>query len=70
MFKGGFKESLENKTLFPDDDAGSFDLMLEWVYFGKIRPLDVVYGPDVASILSWNPILLYKLAQKLRISEL
>ena len=70
MFKGGFKESLENTAEFPEDDTGSFNLMLEWVYFDTIRPLQVVSGANGVSAFSWNPILFYKLAQKLCISKL
>ena len=37
MFKGEWKESKEHRASFPEDQPVSFEIMLEWVYFGNLR---------------------------------
>jgi hypothetical protein len=47
MFKGQFEEGAINSATFPEDAPDSFDLLVEWVYSGSIRPLiTTTHEPD------------------------
>lgn len=68
MFKGGFQEAVTNSASFPEDVADSFDILITWVYHGKLRPLTKV--KDNRNLLACNIISLYSLAEKLCVFEL
>jgi hypothetical protein len=74
MFKGGFEEASTNIAKFPDDPVESMDLMLGWVYQGHLRQLTVkrVIREENTnqSVMSWDPVQLYVLSEKLCIPEL
>ncbi|TVY35864.1 hypothetical protein LOCC1_G008543 [Lachnellula occidentalis] len=68
MFKGGFQEAITNSASFPEDVPGSFDILITWVYHGKLRPLTML--KDNRNAMAWKVIALYSLAEKLCVSEL
>ncbi|TVY42481.1 hypothetical protein LSUB1_G003277 [Lachnellula subtilissima] len=68
MFKGGFQEAITNSASFPEDSPGSFDILITWVYHGKLRPLTRV--KDNRNALAWKVISLYSLTEKLCSFEL
>jgi len=41
MFNGGFKEATTNSATFPEDSVEAFDILIEWVYSGKVRSLEL-----------------------------
>lgn len=67
MFNGGFREASENSATFPEDDPVSFDILIEWVYTGRLRQLKLVDG---TTRFNWLPSQLYQLCEKLRIPEM
>ncbi|KAF8847254.1 hypothetical protein BDZ45DRAFT_755100 [Acephala macrosclerotiorum] len=59
----------EKKASLPGDDPKSFDLLLAWVYTGKLHAFKWV--PDGATFkANWELLSLYKLADKLFLSSL
>lgn len=72
MFCGGFAEAATNSATFPEDDEESFDLLIEWVYTGKVRKLESRAIGDLlrTSPSSWAVTKFYALADKLCINEL
>jgi hypothetical protein len=59
----------------PYDDDASFDVLIEWVYSGKLRsihatPPAVNSSPTSTSTLAWDPFSLYLLASKLLLQPL
>lgn len=71
MFKdGGFAESYTKSATFPEDDPESFDLLLGWVYHGSIKVPAVRTDDRGDPELSWKPNSLYKLAEKICLSQL
>ncbi|KAF4627909.1 hypothetical protein G7Y89_g10249 [Cudoniella acicularis] len=65
---GGFKESSEGVAYFPEDSVLSFDVLMEWVYKGDIRPFQNLDRND--GQLNWAAQSLYFLAEKLCLPEL
>jgi hypothetical protein len=72
LLKDGRKGSSNNSTYFPDDHVESFDLLIDWVYTGAIRPLkrapDVI--PGSRGSMSWRPVYFWQLADKMGLPEL
>ena len=70
MFSGRFKEASETSASFPEDSVQSFDLLLTWVYYRKIRKVEL--KPKVGKVreICWNWINFYSLAEKFCIDEL
>jgi hypothetical protein len=74
MFRGHFEATMNSAT-FPEDTPESFDLLVEWVYSGSIRPL-VATTPEPGSrrypqgALSYLFTQFYGLASKIRMPEL
>ncbi|CZR67136.1 uncharacterized protein PAC_17035 [Phialocephala subalpina] len=69
MFSSSFQESLEKKASLPDDDPKTFDLLLTWVYTGKLHTFKWLL--DGATFkANWELLPLYKLADKLCSSSL
>ncbi|KAM3068033.1 hypothetical protein ACMFMG_011081 [Clarireedia jacksonii] len=62
MFNGGFIEAKELEASFPDDLPQAFDIVVEWVYVGKLRHLSSKATPNFSS---WNAFDVYMLADKL-----
>jgi hypothetical protein len=71
IFKdGGFAESYTISATFPEDDPGSFDLLLGWVYHGSIK-VPAARTDDIGDLrLSWLPDSLYKLTEKICLPQL
>ncbi|TVY81681.1 hypothetical protein LSUE1_G006000 [Lachnellula suecica] len=71
MFQGGFKEATDNFATFPEDNREEFDLLIEWVYTGKIRGLENNAYPNIRTqISSWALLPFYTLAEKLCLTSL
>jgi hypothetical protein len=66
MFNSNFKEGQELKASFPEDTSESFDVLLGWVYFGKIRRIS---SKDEPKTVLWNAFNVYSLGDKLCIEE-
>ncbi|QSZ31405.1 hypothetical protein DSL72_000970 [Monilinia vaccinii-corymbosi] len=62
MFNTGFKEAEGNSATFLEDLPKAFDILIYWVYSGKIRKSKVSEA--------WNFLGFYSLAKKLRLVEL
>jgi hypothetical protein len=77
LFKSNFKESLENKVEFPEDDPRAFDLLLEWVRKDRVRlinqgPCGCVHGKECRSNRHerYSPLVFYTLADYFCLSQL
>ncbi|TVY42483.1 hypothetical protein LSUB1_G003275 [Lachnellula subtilissima] len=70
MFKSGFKEASENTATFPEDPPESFEILLEWVYSGKLRPSVQVNTSATNQSIEWDCVTMYTLADKLCLSSL
>jgi hypothetical protein len=78
MFSNEFKEAKKNKAIFPEDDPEAFEILIEWVYTGILRPLghltdevgNKIKDDDGSFILTWNFYRTYGLANKLCINSL
>jgi len=70
MFNGGFKEDEDNSVHFPEDDIESFDLLMEWIYTDRLRPLSIVGNDEAEKTVSWDPIGLYILAHRFCLTKL
>ncbi|PQE23545.1 BTB POZ domain-containing protein [Rutstroemia sp. NJR-2017a BVV2] len=66
MFNGGFKEGQDLKASFPEDTPQSFDVLLGWIYFGKIRRISTKAAPKLEV---WDAFDVYCLGDKLCIQE-
>ncbi len=69
MFSSDWKESSTNTASFPEDNVASFDLLIEWVYNGKVRPLKFLRQSE-SFLYCWRPILFWQLAEKFCIPKL
>lgn len=38
---GGFKEAIENTVRMPEDDPDAFNLFVEWLYMGRLQPVNI-----------------------------
>jgi hypothetical protein len=66
MFNGCFKEGQDLEASFPEDTSQSFDILLGWIYFGKIRRISTKAAPADAL---WNTFDVYCLGDKLCTQE-
>ncbi|KAF4626408.1 hypothetical protein G7Y89_g11753 [Cudoniella acicularis] len=62
MFESEFIEAQENLATFPEDNAESFDVLLIWIYTGKLQQLR---RDSVSNKWTWSPIDFFQLAEKL-----
>ncbi|RDW91928.1 hypothetical protein BP5796_01322 [Coleophoma crateriformis] len=67
MFSSSFREAEEATAQFPEDRAESFDILLEWVYLGRLRKLVSI---DEDGKRNYDPYALYILLDKLRLPNL
>ncbi|KAM3068041.1 hypothetical protein ACMFMG_011089 [Clarireedia jacksonii] len=67
MFMGNFAEARENSASFPEDRVESFDLLIEWVYTGVLRPY--TYN-EITKTTNWRFLSLYTLAEKFCLPQL
>lgn len=70
MFNGEFQEASTSTAVFPEDSRDSFDLLLGWIYSGKLRPLTHKKMEDGNQPTSWNVPDLYILAEKFCLLDL
>jgi len=61
MFMGDFKEATEDLATFPEDSPTLFEVLIEWVYTGKLRELKT---HPVTKTINYSPELMYQLADK------
>lgn len=62
---GNFVEAAEGTVRLPDDEPETFELLLQWLYMGRVG------DPKATKPLSWHEsAYLYVIAEKLQISEL
>jgi hypothetical protein len=61
MFKGAWKEASDKIGIVSEDTVEAFDLLIAWVYFDTIRPLERISSDRR---FSWDPIPFWKLADK------
>ncbi|PQE19094.1 BTB POZ domain-containing protein [Rutstroemia sp. NJR-2017a BBW] len=66
MFNSSFREGQEFKASFPEDTPESFDVLLGWVYFGRVRRIS---NKDSPRLITWNAFHVYSLADKLCLPE-
>jgi hypothetical protein len=66
MFNGSFKEGQDLKASFPEDSPQSFDILLGWIYFGKIRRISTKAAPRKHL---WNAFDAYGLGDKLCVKD-
>lgn len=53
MFNGHFKETASQEAAFPEENAATFDLMLEWVYnFNHRKAREIVAVKNAAGEVS------------------
>ena len=52
MFSGGFKEALEHSATFPEDSPEAFEVVVEWVYTGVLKPQEFIGVDDNVQISS------------------
>lgn len=68
MFNGGFQEATKQAATLPEDNPEVFDLLLEWVYTGRLSP---VSSTNDAPVRDWRVLLeLYLLAEKIVLPKL
>lgn len=70
MFSGGFKEAIEHSATFPEDSPEDFEVILEWVYTGFLKPPEVIDVVDGVAILSHYVYSTYALADKFGLESL
>jgi BTB/POZ domain len=74
MFKGPFKEAIEDSAHFPENTVESFDLLLTWLYNGELKPYlssstDKKEG-HTKTHESWKAVPMYALADMLQSHQL
>lgn len=62
-----FREAVEATARFPEDTPESFDILLEWVYQGRLRKLASI---NEEGKRNYDPYALYILLDKLRLPAL
>lgn len=65
MFRRSFQEGKSQTAIFPEDTVQSFDVLLGWVYYGKVRELKHGRENSGSLVWNWDPADAYKLADKL-----
>jgi hypothetical protein len=68
MFKGNFKEALEDSAEFPDDDPNAWTFLIDWCYEGKLPsisppPLDAKFDEEETAAC-WTRLKLCCRAEK------
>ncbi|KAF7863071.1 hypothetical protein EAF04_007154 [Stromatinia cepivora] len=63
MFNSNFSEALSNSATFPDDPTEAFDVLIEWLYTGSLRQLEL--GSPSRKKYNWNVYSFYILVDKL-----
>ncbi|KAJ8071942.1 hypothetical protein OCU04_002246 [Sclerotinia nivalis] len=67
MFNSNFSEALSNSATFPEDSTEAFDILIEWLYTGSLRPLELNLSSQKCN---WNVYSFYILVDKLCMSDL
>lgn len=65
MFDGRFLEAQSGRATFPEDDPKTFDILMSWVYRGKLPKIHVNENKK----MNWDPLRLYALGDKFSIYE-
>jgi hypothetical protein len=64
MFTGGFKEASDNIAHFPEDDIDAWELLVQWLYQGRLTPLILSPNRDKSEIAALEKrVKLYCLAE-------
>jgi hypothetical protein len=67
MFRGNFKEALEDTSEFPDDDPEAWTFLIDWCYEGKLPSLSPPLPNakfDEETAACWTRLKLCCLAEK------
>ncbi|TGO48339.1 hypothetical protein BCON_0243g00110 [Botryotinia convoluta] len=67
MFNGGFKEATDGLASFPEDFPEAFDILIQWIYSGRLRWFDI---GTAAAGASWDFLKFYCLAEKICLTQL
>jgi hypothetical protein len=71
MFTGSFKEATENSAHFPEDDIDAWELLVQWLYQGRLTPLILSPNRDKSEIAALEKrVKLYCLAETYNITLL
>jgi hypothetical protein len=69
MFSNDFKEAHNKEAILKEEDVDTFNLFVEWLYMGHLRPVDITKHTAESGPLL-NRIKLYCFADKYCISDL
>jgi hypothetical protein len=71
MFTGPFKEAADNSAHFPEDDIDAWELLVQWLYQGRLTPLILSPSRDKTEIAALEKrVKLYCLAETYGITPL
>jgi hypothetical protein len=71
MFTGAFKEASSNEAHFPEDDIDAWELLVQWLYQGRLTPLILSPNRDKTEIVALEKrVKLYCLAETYGITQL
>lgn len=70
MLNSKFREEEENRIDIPEDDAEVFDLLMLWVYTGKLPALIPVPDQTYTCTLNFDALAFYALADKMCLDNL
>jgi hypothetical protein len=71
MFTGGFKEASDNTAHFPEDDIDAWELLVQWLYQGRLTPLILSPNRDKSEFAALEKrVKLYCLAETYGITRL
>lgn len=71
MFNGGFKEATDSTAHFPEDDIDAWELLVQWLYQGRLTPLILSPNRDKSEISALEKrVKLYCLAETYGITPL
>lgn len=71
MFTGPFKEASDNSAHFPEDDIDAWELLVQWLYQGRLTPLILSPNRDKTEIAALEKrVKLYCLAETYGITHL
>ncbi|TGO22308.1 hypothetical protein BPAE_0173g00080 [Botrytis paeoniae] len=67
MFNGGFKEATDGLASFPEDFPEAFDILIQWIYSGRLQWFDIGTAGTSAS---WDFLNFYCLVEKICFTQL
>ncbi|KAL2064592.1 hypothetical protein VTL71DRAFT_3729 [Oculimacula yallundae] len=71
MFKGGYSEATNNSAAFPEDNVECFDLLLGWIYNGRLRALTAdTKNANGVRVISWSMSDFYSFTDKICLPDL